>query len=199
MSNHILVTMDTATRGADLLRPLVIGYIFKDRMKEAIRNFLSAGLKRVLSDRQQFVYQNFSTLIGKCRENFCFIKESKIPPSIMTLRNKTHLVDIENSFRSEDVMYYRKDILMKPRAIGQSWDGLVDITRLSIIDFLNNMDDPKHTMFICKKNSYEKLYADKVYHMNMIRCHRIGDKKVCKRFRIVFNRDGIKRIDHIDS
>ncbi|WDP89980.1 MAG: hypothetical protein HUN04_09775 [Desulfobacter sp.] len=180
-----------------LFLALVIGYVFKDRMKEAIRNFLSAKLKRTLSDRQQFVYQNFSTLIGRCRENFYFIEDSQIPKSIMKLRNKTHLVDIENSFRSETIMYYRKEILMKPRAIGQAWDGLIDITRLNISDFLNNMDDPKHTMYVPDKDSYQKLSIDKVYHMNMIRCHRIGNKKICKRFRIVFNRDGIKRIDHI--
>lgn len=181
-----------------LFSALVIGYVFKDRMKEAIRNFLSAKLKRTLSDRQQFVYQNFSTLIGRCRENFYFIKDSRIPESIMRLRNKTHLVDIENSFRSETVMYYRKEILMKPRAIGQAWDGLMDITRLNISDFLNNMDDPKHTMFVCHRHAYQKLTVDKVYHMNMIRCHHTCKEKIYERFRIVFNRDGIKRIDHID-
>ncbi|WP_153307600.1 hypothetical protein [Desulfospira joergensenii] len=180
-----------------LFLALVIGYVFKDRMKEVIRNFLSTKLKRTLSDRQQFVYQNFSTLIGRCRENLYFIKDSQVPKSIIKLRNKTHLVDIENSFRSETIMYYRKKILIKTRAIGQAWDGLIDITRLNISDFLNNMDDPKHTMYVCGKDSYQKRSIDKVYHMNMIRCHRIGNKKICKRFRIVFNRDGIKRIDHI--
>ena len=176
---------------------LVVGYIFKDRMKEAIREFLSARLKKVLSDRRQFVYQNFTTLIGTCRETFHFIDESQIPSPVMQLRKKTHLVDIENSFRSEDVMYYRKEIIMRPGAARESWDGLVDITRLNISDFLDDMDDPKHTLFQCTGDQVHQVAADKVYHINMIRCHRVGDKRVCRRFRIVLNRDGIKRIEHV--
>ena len=53
-------------------------------------------------------------------------------------------------------MYYRKEILMKPGAMGQAWGGLMDITRLSISDSLNNMDAAKNTMFICDKDSHQK-------------------------------------------
>jgi hypothetical protein len=46
---------------------------------------------------------------------------------------------------------------------------------------------------------YRKIYGERVYHMNMIIKYSMKNIALYKRFRIVLNQDGIKRIENVVS
>ncbi len=181
---------------------LVISYMFKDRIKEILRLYLSNSLHRWLFDRRRNIYHGFHEKIGICRESFNIIDESKVPGAILAKRARDSITDIDNSMIGEDVILYRKYISLRParlRAIRRhySTSDVIDIMRFNIQDFLRSMDNPEKKIFIPKGSGYLKGYGKRVYHINII-THFIVDKKdYVRRFRIVLNREGIRRIEEV--
>ncbi len=176
---------------------MVIGYIFKDRMKEGFRARLFSTFRRWVPDRQQMIYKNFRHPIGKCDESFVFIEESRLPADVGELRRKVHQLDIQNYFLSEDVLHYSKHVRLRN---GKSlFSGVnrsvMDITRLDITPFLKHTDGLLDELPMFEGESV--TYGEKVYHINMIRRVTNGESSILERSRIVVNSEGIKRIEPV--
>jgi hypothetical protein len=176
---------------------MVIGYIFKDRMKEGFRARLFSTFRRWVPDRQQMIYKNCRQPIGKCDESFVFVTESRLPADVGELRRKVHQLDIQNYFLSEDVLHYSKHVKL--------WNGknlfagvnhsVMDITRLDITPFLKHTDGLLDELPMLEEESV--TYGEKVYHINMIRRVTDGESSTLERARIVVNSEGIKRIEQV--
>lgn len=184
-----------------LFMALIISYIFKDRMKDLLKASMSSWLRRILADRKLAIFRNFTTLVGVCKETFGYVSEKSLPPEILALRDKVHMVDVSNAFRKETIIHYHKDIIVKPRAhslmANGFCDGMLDITRLGVHDFLHSMDDPEEPLYVLDGDRCRRVRGSKVYHLNMIRS-RIGPEgRKSSRYRIVLDRDGIKRVERI--
>jgi hypothetical protein len=181
---------------------LVISYMFKDRIKEILRLYLSSTLHKWLFDRRRNIYHGFHDKIGICRESFNILDEGKVPDAILTKRARDSITDIDNGMIGEDIVLYRKYISLRPgrlRAIRRhySTSDVIDIMRFNIQDFLRSMDNPDKKIFIPKGSGYLKGHGKRVYHINII-THFIVDKKdYVRRFRIVLNREGIRRIEEV--
>ncbi len=80
---------------------LVVSYMFKDRLKEFIRGYLGNKLRYWLFDHKMNIYASPQEKLGWCKESVAFIKERKIPQQIMKLRNRDHLIEIENGGLAE--------------------------------------------------------------------------------------------------
>lgn len=185
-----------------LFGALVIAYIFKDRMKDYLKARMASGLRRFLSDRKRTIFRNFTTAIGVCKETFSFINESALPKEVAALRDKVHMVDISAAFRLETIICYRKDMELRSSAFkivrNCFSDGLLDISRIGVHDFLMYMDEPEEQLYALKDGGgYIKASGNKVYHMNIIRRHILDKGTVCHRYRIVLDRNGIKRIEKL--
>ncbi|MGE4292530.1 MAG: hypothetical protein AB7E32_10000 [Desulfovibrio sp.] len=184
-----------------LFTALIISYIFKDRMKDLLRASMSSWLRRVLSDRKLAIYRNITSAVGTCKETFGYISEKSLPREVAALRDKIHMVDVSNSFRRETVIRYHKDIILAPRAGKLSdsgfCDGMLDITRLGVHEFLRNMDEPGEPLYVLDGDACRRITGSKVYHVNMIRTRRSPEGLHCRRYRIVLDRDGIKRIERV--
>ncbi len=59
------------------------------------------------------------------------------------------------------------------------------------------MDDPKKTYYYVKDNKIVKTEDDRVYHINIIQKFFTEEGVEFKRYRVVINRDGIKRIEKV--
>ena len=59
------------------------------------------------------------------------------------------------------------------------------------------MTNPEIPMYFIDNEKYKKLYGNKVYHLNLILNFKTPNKEFFRRYRIVLNRDGIKRIQRI--
>ena len=181
---------------------LVIGYMFKDRIKELLRVYFSKKISNVLFDHKTRIYNNPRQPIGHCRESFDFIDEAKVPQRIMKIRDRDHITEIESDWMSESVLRYRKRIKLSSRAISAAYrdidtDGINDIMRFSVAGFTRRMGDPRKELFVLDEDDYRKVKAERVYHLNMILRYGGAEGIRYKRFRIVLNRRKIKRIETV--
>jgi hypothetical protein len=68
---------------------LVVSYIFKDRIKEIVRDYLSSKLLRFFYDQKVRICTcSRKHQIGSSRESFSFVGDDKLDDEIMTLRNR---------------------------------------------------------------------------------------------------------------
>ena len=119
---------------------LVIGYMFKDRIKEMLRVYLSRKVSSLLFDHKTRIYSDPRHPIGYCRESFDFVDEAKVPDRIMKIRDRDHMTEIQSEWVSEGVLRYRKRIKLSSRAIAAAYrdidtDGINDIMRLNVAEF----------------------------------------------------------------
>ncbi len=181
---------------------LVIGYMFKDRIKEILRVYFSQKVSSMLFDHKTRIYSNPHHPIGYCRESFDFVDEAKVPDRIMKIRARDHITEIESEWVSESILRYRKRIKLSSRAISAAYrdidtDGINDIMRFNVTEFTRRMGDPRKELFVLTEDDYRKVKAERVYHLNMILRYGGDDRVSYKRFRIVLNRRKIKRIETV--
>ncbi|MDD5167463.1 MAG: hypothetical protein PHN75_01485 [Syntrophales bacterium] len=179
---------------------LVISYMFKDRIKELLRTYFSEKLDAVLFDHKTYLQMDNKEKVGWCKESFNFINEVAISDKIRVLRNRDHITEIENDWMGEQIILYKKLIRLyandfsKLQSIGPV-DSINDIMRFNIEKLLTKMDNPLKPIFITQGDGYKKIYAKRVYHVNLVTKYSIDGKSVFKRFRIILNRKGIKAIE----
>ena len=181
---------------------LVVSYIFKDRIKELLRLQFSRRLSPYLFDHKTDLYAGLKDRIGCCKESIDFIDIRKVPASIERIRNRDHMTEIEGAWVGETVIQYRRHIELQGDRIAELYDqvkieGINDILRLNVADIMKRTGRPQKPVFTLSGDDYRVIQADRVYHLNMILRCVTPDGTTLRRFRIVLNRDGIKRIDNV--
>ena len=78
-----------------------------------------------------------------------------------------------------------------------SIDGVNDIMRFNIMKFTAKMDNPEKKIYVYDNEYYRPIYGKRVYHMNLIIRYKKDNEKDYKRFRIIFNREGIRKIEEV--
>ena len=183
---------------------LIISYIFKDRFKELIRTFLSSRIHNHLYDHKMNIFVQPKNRIGICRESFYFMHEKKIPAQIRKLRNRDHITEIENGWMGEKIILHRKNIKLFSKKISRIYTGfpiefINDIMRFNVSKFLNKMDNPEKEIYLPAGSSYKKICGERVYHLNMVIKYSLKNRFLYKRFRIILNRNGIKKIEKVST
>jgi hypothetical protein len=186
---------------------LIIGYMFKDRIKQLGQTLFAGKLQANLFDRRI----NIKTLDGKyklatLREKITFMKESDISHEVRSARQKDPFADLDNDQQGEVVICHTKDIVLNADLFRKAFAGLPkirglnDIIRYDIYRYLRKMDDPVEENFLLRDGKLEVVHSQKVYHINIVSQYSstsFGNKKIYKRMRLVMSRLGIKRIEHI--
>ena len=182
---------------------LVVSYIFKDRMKDLLRNYISLKLQKFFFDHKTKIYSNLGHQIGILREHFSFVDENMLPKKITELRKKDFMLGIDEDLFGEKVMLYKKQITLFSDKFQKVFpdshiNGINDIIRMDVSSFIRKMDNPSEDVFIPKKTDYQKVKGVRVYHLNMIIKYSLDEThSVINRFRLIFNRNGIKRIEQM--
>ena len=184
---------------------LVVAYMFKDRIKEVSRSYLSSKLRERLCDYRTDIFNALDRKVGVCRESFSFIAEAKTPPRILKLRNKDYVSELENGCVGEDIIMARKSIRLFSKGCerifaGFDVDGVVDIMRFNVRGFLEKMDNPTKEIPLVSNGEIVTVKGRRVYHINMIiRYGMEGREDSYRRFRLILARNGIKRIEELPS
>jgi hypothetical protein len=184
---------------------LVVSYIFKDRIKELVRIYLYRKIKKYIYDFRTVIYNSLDRKIGYCRENFTFIKEKHLPENIARFRNKDYITELENGYLGEQVIFYKKYIKIFTKECQSLFrdfpvDGINDIIRFNVRHFLDKMDNPEKKLFVFdeKNDTVNSVGASRVYHMNMVfKYGMVNNQEVYRRYRVILNQNGIKRIEEI--
>jgi hypothetical protein len=188
----------------------VIIYVLKDRLKEELKTLSFNKALRWFSDyKTEIVSPSGQFIVGEIKESFAFIDEQSVPDDIHKVRNREFHNYLETIVRPERVIYYKKNIniYQNPhRKTPPRLNALNIIFRFDIHHFFSKASDAFESHAILDSETLELSHhlLPKVYHLNIIIKNSVvlPDKSVIaelKKFRLVVDKNGIKRVEHILS
>ena len=182
---------------------LVVGYMFKDRIKYLFGLLFISRANSIFYDYKIKIKDSKNNNIGVIKENFTFVPLNKLGPKVKAHRSKDKLLQADYNLNGEQIIQYKKKIILYPKKFGKGMsddrlNSLADITRINFYRFISQMDDPKKEYSLVKKGKIITRTGNKVYHINMIQKFYTENGIEFKRYRIIMNRKGIKRIEKVD-
>ncbi len=179
----------------NLFIALVIGYIFKDRIKEISREWFSNIFREWLPDRRLRIYKDTNKRVGKCEESFDFIRLERLNPILRRLEEKAHVVSLVNDRHKDSVFRYKKKVTIKqPHLMCQmAGHAMLDIVRFNIADFLKNIDSNFEDLPFFVGEDQDST-GEKIYHIHMVRVLAVGTQRDMEITRIAVNSEGIKYV-----
>ncbi len=185
---------------------IIIGYIAKDRIKEILRNIFISHLPRFVADQiEDLMDPAIDVNVGSSRTRVRFCCPSDLSNSIQHLRNIEGNV-FRNIIPPENVIHFHKDTLINSKRILQNHkrlESITEIMRLKLDSWLANMDDPMNELFSISDGKRTKVMADRVYHLNIVislsEKKKHGKGASLFRYRLILTRQGIIRIEHMQS
>jgi len=185
---------------------LVIGYMFKDRIKEIVRSIFAQQLESILPDRRITIRTANGKRLGILKEKVRFIPETEVPAGVLQIRNRDKFSELENDGRGEYVIRHSKKVTLYNNAFKQIYGksqkitSINDIIRYDIRAYLNKMAEPVQIRHYLEDEQLHPVTCHKVYHLNLVSRYTTShpqEARIHKRLRLVLNREGIKRIEHI--
>lgn len=181
---------------------LVIIYMLKDRIKDLSRHYLVGKINKRFFDHKTVIRVKGDEKIGWCKESFDFVHEDSVPLRVMKHRNRSRIIDIESRGVGEKIIFYRKLLRLDQKALDNSYGnynitGVVDIIRFNVSRFIQKMDNPEIPLYYLKDDEFEKLSGEKIYFINMVLRFKLDDETSYRRYRIIFNRRGIKKVEKV--
>ncbi|MBP7796277.1 MAG: hypothetical protein KA059_05840 [Elusimicrobiales bacterium] len=178
----------------------VIIYIFKDRIKEFVKVVFSKHGSNFIFDRKiKITEPTHNIKIGYIKESFSILSVDRIDDELIKLRNRDNLDMIDEDAKMEVVLKYKTFIKLYYDRILKYHTrrkNPLNIIRFSIFDFLKHTDDESVDYNVMDNGSIKSIMAKKTYHMNVI-IKYISDSAVYERYRIIFNRSGIMKVNKV--
>lgn len=184
---------------------VVLAYIFKDRIKEILREIFGSFLPRLTPDQLTILTDPaVGKKVGLSRGSVRFGSAGKVPDNIHQVRYRQ-----PNPFRSilpeQTVIHYSRTIRLNSRKLKASHSRLrsvTDIVRLRIDDWLREMDDPNDVFYRLEKDKKIKIKGNRVYKVHLVvslkERRRKGFRKLFH-YLIVINKAGILRIETLEA
>lgn len=180
---------------------LVFSYMLKDRIKDLGRFYFAHRLKSKYFDNRTDIAIN-QIKIGWMKEAFDFIDQSKSPKKVTQIRDRTPILEANNRYAQETTILYRKlyqiDRALMDLNSEYRVSGINEILRFNLWSYMQKMDDPYVPLYVLDKtNQYKEINGSKIYYLNFIIQFKYNGTIFYKRFRVIFNRSGIKEIEEI--
>lgn len=180
---------------------LVVGYMLKDRIKELSRYYFAHKLKEKYFDNKTTISINEHP-VGWSKEGVDFINDHMVPREVLRIRSRTPLLEADNRYTEEKIILFRKILELDREQLDLNSEyyisGINDILRFNLSSYLQKMDDPEVPLYILsKENGYQQITGSKVYYLNFVMQFRYNQYESFKRYRIVFNRNGIIEIEEL--
>jgi hypothetical protein len=184
---------------------LVVGYMFKDRIKESARSFFAHSLRHFVFDRRIIVRtRDGKQKLGYLREKLTYPSVRQVPPHVLALRNRNLNPELVNQNQDENVLCYTKEVVLRANAFrrmntgGPQITGITDIMRYDVRPYLRKMDDPIERKYYLQHGKLGAARCQRVYYLNIISLYTSeGDQgfQRIERTRVALTRKGIKRIE----
>ena len=173
------------------------------RRKDLSRIYFLNKFRQSRYDHKTDIFGDSRKKIGTCKEAVSFVEENEIPDKIKTIRGRGPIAEVENRWRGEKVIFYRKQVTLFSTQLEEAYhgfniEGVNDIIRFNVQRFLTKMDNPFRKIYTLKDNAVGEINAIRVYHVNLVLMISREEKTFYKRVRLILNRDGISRIEEID-
>lgn len=185
----------------------VVFYVLKDRLKEGLKSISHRQTLKWISDYiTQIRFRNEREVLGNIRESFTYVTPNKIPSEIVQVRNQEFHSTLESFKRPENVFYYKKmvSVYHKEGEEHARRHELHNVFRFNIHAFLQKAANPyfKYTSLDPETHQLVISLLPKVYHINIIlkntfQISKNRSKTNLKKFRLIIDKTGIKRIEEI--
>lgn len=180
---------------------IILSYILKDRIKDGLKEIFGRLMPRILADR---IYELLEpTKKREAARSYVIVKfglGKEQPEDVQKCRNQE-----ANPFSAilpaENVLHYNRHVIINGRILlsrHTRLDALVQVTRIGIEDFLDNMDDPEEIQYRLENGERKLVSGNRVYHIHLIVSLKEIAKNVEPRlvhYCIVMNQTGILRIE----
>ncbi|MEM7677720.1 MAG: hypothetical protein AAF449_17120 [Myxococcota bacterium] len=185
---------------------IIIGYVFKDRIKDWLRTYFGHLVARRLYDYSVHICEpNTKTVLGRCRESFEFVPLSKVPSKVLHYRHHDSESVLEPETKSEVVMRYIKDVTLHGKRIAQfgtRLKNISDIHRFNISRFLTRMNEPEEAVasYSVEADRVVGVQCPKTYHVNLV-VIRTGDVSplTADRYRLILDKKGVKSLQFVET
>lgn len=143
---------------------LVVGYMFKDRIKDGFKSLLEKLASPVIYDYITLIYGSSGGKypMGKTREKAGF----EPPPSIIAEQ-----LNIEINSRTQ-TLHFNKKVYINHKRINDTLDpeisGISDIMKLNLNRITSVLEEPLSLMYSVRDDALERTFAEKVYDIKLI-------------------------------
>lgn len=181
---------------------LVVSYMLKDRIKWLTGLLFIQKASSFFYDYDIKIKDPHQNIIGRIKENFIFVPLEKLGAKVKQHRFKDRFLASDDELNGEQIIQYKKKIIIYPKRFGKELsderlNSLLDITRINLQRFTTQMDDPVKTYPLLKKGKIVTQTGNKNYHINIIQKIYTEQGIEFKRYRVVMNKLGIKRIEPV--
>jgi hypothetical protein len=182
---------------------LVVSYIFKDRIKELVRDYLSSKILRSFFDQKVSICSGSERQkVGSSRESFSFVDDDAVDKEAMRVRHRDKIARIGDYSVGEKIILYRKKITLFSKSFEQVYrnfplKGVSDISRFNVARLTRKMVNPKSPLFALDNGGYQRVTGRRVYHVNFVIRYSFQDEEHYRRIRVVMDRSGIKRLEEV--
>lgn len=181
---------------------LVVGYMVKDRVKDSFRAVLMRRIGSVFPVRKTVLRDSKARRrLAIITERTSFREERHVPPEVAQLRNRGYFERVVFSMEKENVLVYRKRIRLKSKNLGALHSrvtSVADVAALDLRPFLHKLSVQYGLvpMVEDKRHVHPKLVR-RVYHCNLVISFTKNGATVLKRYRLVVDARGIKRLESV--
>ena len=181
---------------------LVVSYMLKDRIKDLLRFYFAHKLGNKYYDKKASITIG-DNKVGKIKEGFDFVSQSKIPQTVIRLREKSAAVEDESRIFEEKILLYRKHVTIDDVALAENDDypmrGINEILRLHLHRLTHKMDNPVVPIdSVDADGRITTVNVEKIYYVNIVFQLQHGGEVEYHHFRILMTRDGVLDIMKID-
>jgi hypothetical protein len=187
---------------------LVVGYMFKDRIKELMRRWIAGALVGKFFDhRIDIRKEGKRKKLGTIKKKVFFTKLDRVPKKVRRKREEAITDILDDEFAGESVLCHAREINLRANAFQGIFSsnlpvsGINDIIRIDIRFLLNRMDEPIDTRYILGKEGIRSVKARRVYYVYVVSKYKsISPHKetLYNLHRIVLSRKGIIRVESLN-
>ncbi|PLX69958.1 MAG: hypothetical protein C0603_03200 [Denitrovibrio sp.] len=140
---------------------LVVGYMFKDRIKDGFKSLLEKLAAPSIYDYITLVYESTGKhAMGKTKERARFVTRESV----------IDYVDFEID-KHAHILHFNKKVHINHKKINDFLDpeilGISDIMKLNINRFTSGLEEPLSLMYSVRDDSLERTFAEKVYDIEL--------------------------------
>jgi hypothetical protein len=189
-------TKDAANKfSLPLILLMIVSYMFKDRIKDWVRNLFHDRSGEIFFDRRQRLEMN-GIDIGSSRQNFEYLTPDKVAQSIQEFKQRSMELDEPDDIQREEVVHYCRTIRLQRKLIQRlsrhPLRGVDEICRLNLNRLMRWMDNPNITVYhSAEDGNVERFNAPRTYEIHFVMGNILNGKSNFFSYRVELNRDGI--------
>lgn len=175
----------------------VLIYALKDRLKDWMKLLFSNSTSNKFYDHKTFFRIN-GEKIGWNKDSFGFVRQNSIMSEVQRMRHRSPLQEVVN-MKDEKVILFRKRVRLWRSKLAKAspfpLQGINDIMRYNITEYIRKMDDP-HTPLSCTvgEDNFVPVVGEKLYYVYFIMQYAFEDQEEYKSVKVACNRNGIQEI-----